>query len=221
MADLVTTLITFIDYQVVLTAVVLYVVAMWLMFCLWVFLDARKRYHSVWVALMFGVLVFIFTFPALIFYLVVRPEETFMPGAEGYSADQAGVNVPVINFISEDGEVEMAINLQVYKQSHPTADMKVRVDWDSQHPGMQMSAGKENQTQVEVPMESKVEADSRFATLTNKAKGSFKKMLEVSKKQVPTYDLGASESEDTDSTDVRVAEELPKQQNKKKKNKRK
>lgn len=199
MGEFVTSLITLIDYKVVLTALGVYVVAMWLMFCLWVFFDARKRYHSVWTALLFGVLVFVFTFPALIFYLVIRPEETLVDHA-AYFSEPGGVNVPIVNFMGSDGEVEMAINLQVYKQPESMADMKVRVDWDSQKPHMQVQQHSEPMSVIteEDEQPTEVARAGRFSIFATKAKGSFRRILDTSRKQVDEYAQDSDEEEKGD-----------------------
>jgi hypothetical protein len=116
------------DFNFVLSLLVIYVLALWLAFCAWVFLDARRRYARWYVALFITLIVLVLNFPALILYLIVRPEDEEV----GTFAARGGLEVPVVNFVDANGEVKLALNLQIYPNQNPKADMNISVGWDSE-----------------------------------------------------------------------------------------
>jgi hypothetical protein len=127
---------SFINYQSVLLFLVLYFAAMWFMFCLWVFLDAFKRYNSLVMPVIFTLIVLPFNIPGFILYLIARPEEEYVGGESGVSY-AGGVEVPLVKYMGEDGKVKMAINLELDPHVVSTAsDMDVNVAWTSQKSNM-------------------------------------------------------------------------------------
>ncbi len=128
-----------IDYQTVLAAVGIYLLALWLMFCFWVFMDANKRYKKPMVATLMALLVFVFNFPALVFYLIIRPEQDDLADLMALdSAMQGGVQVPIVNFTGANGEVQLSLSLQIHPQLQGQSDMVVNVGWESNNPNMQV-----------------------------------------------------------------------------------
>lgn len=124
------------NFQNVLTFVGIYLFLLWLSFCMWVFVDALKRFDNVFIATILFIVVLILNFPALIFYLVIRPdqdEDNILVLRDGYgNSTEGGVNVPLVNFIGEDG-VAISFQLKINKAamaSQALANMKIDVGFD-------------------------------------------------------------------------------------------
>ncbi len=114
-----------IDFNVVLQGFGIYLALLWIALCVWVYADASKRYKNMLVAVLVTLFVFILNFPALIIYLVIRPEEEFLIKDEMSYSDSAvgGVDVPLVKFTGEDGEVKLSLNLQISPSLNKEADM--------------------------------------------------------------------------------------------------
>src|SRR6185369_12606874 len=96
-----------IDFQKIFIFVIIYLLVLWFLICFWVYNDAKKRYKATHLALIFFLLTLVLNFPALIFYLIIRPENDdehvfYMHSDEEASSNLGGVNVPIVNFIGED-----------------------------------------------------------------------------------------------------------------------
>jgi hypothetical protein len=120
-----------IDYKSLIVYVVGYFFILWLIFCIWVFNDAKKRYKNTFTGLFFALLVLFFNFPALIFYFIIRPEKeddalVYFPQSESLN----GVNIPVVNFTGEDG-VNISFQLKITKSPQSNPDMNVNVEWNA------------------------------------------------------------------------------------------
>ncbi len=124
------------DFSKFILFLLIYLALLWLMFSLWVFVDAQKRYRKPLIAILMFFMVLILNFPMLIFYLIIRPEkedENVMYLQTGES-EFSGVDVPVVNFTGENG-VEMSLVIKFNKPNTVTnQDMKVNVDWVSSNP---------------------------------------------------------------------------------------
>lgn len=183
MADFITAI--FNNSGTILAIIVFYLLSLWLMFCLWIFMDSMRRYHNIFVAVLFTLLVFIFNFPALIFYLIIRPEDEAVAGANG-----SGVNVPLVNFVDQDGQIQMSINLKLGAQMSMTPDMNVNVDWDGNVPTTEYSSKSMGTSQVSsTPTKSsKASALSqRLNFFRSRAGESIKQAVDNSKKKVEDY----------------------------------
>ncbi len=189
MGELLNSILGFVDYQSLLTLVAFYLVALWLMFCFWVVVDARKRYHNVLVAVMMGLLVFVFSFPALIFYLIIRPEEETQDVVYSGAAMVAGANVPMVNFVGPDGEVQMSLNLHIHRQLDTAADMDIHVDLQGQQQVGRPSGLRRAQVAAEV--KESQGGVSFVSRLREKAKSSMDKVIEGSRKQFSEDELDA------------------------------
>lgn len=123
------------NFSKILFFLIAYIVVLWFVFCIWVLFDARKRYKKFFLPILFFIIVLIFNFPALVFYLIVRPEideENVFYLHGGSEEISGGVNVPIVNFIGEDGNVEMTINLKFAKPTQKISDMRINVGWESE-----------------------------------------------------------------------------------------
>ena len=133
------------DYSGIFTAIAVYIVFMWFMFCLWVLIDARKKFGNIWVAILFMLFVLPLNIPGLILYLIVRPEHedwTDITAIDGSGEHHyGGVNVPIMHFTGDDGKINMTFGLSVnpksLNQSDP--DMKIDVAWEGERGDMKMS----------------------------------------------------------------------------------
>lgn len=124
------------DFNGLLLVVLGYLGALWLAFALWVFVDAKRRYQNILIAIGITVAVFILNFPALILYLIVRPEDEWhhhasAPEYSGREYLHGGVEVPVIKFVDRNGDIKLSLNLKVNSNWDPNSDMNVEVAWDS------------------------------------------------------------------------------------------
>ncbi|RMD77644.1 hypothetical protein D6810_00450 [Candidatus Dojkabacteria bacterium] len=95
---------------------VVYIISIWFLLCFWVFRDAKKRYSSLTLAILFSLLVLLLNIPALIFYLIVRPESEsdylLVLGDRNVKNEFDGVNIPIVKFTGEDG-VNIVLNIRV------------------------------------------------------------------------------------------------------------
>ncbi|MDQ7021715.1 MAG: hypothetical protein Q9M91_07945 [Candidatus Dojkabacteria bacterium] len=142
-----------------LPMVLLYVGLMWLMFSAWVFFDSKKRFENIYISIAFFLLVLPFNFPALIFYLIIRPETEdemyhHLHGSESLS-NESGMNVPVINFVDKEGNIDMSINLKIHKKelselnSNKHANLSLDVSWEADEEKVEFTEGskvKKNET---------------------------------------------------------------------------
>ena len=142
-----------INFQSLLVIVIIYIIVLWLMFCVWVFLDARKRYQNTIVALIFFILVLILNFPILVFYLIIRPEKQddnvfYIHDPEGHS--EGGVNIPLVNFMGNEG-LDLTLQIKVNRNiNEGNKDMKINVDWVSKNEKLHV------QEKVEKPVKEEV-----------------------------------------------------------------
>jgi len=134
MIDIIAKLISGGDLTVLLIGVAVYLGLLWALFSFWVFIDAKKRYQKTNIAIVFFVVVLVFNFPALVFYLITRPEDdndyVIFPSEH---LDNRGVNVPIINFVGKDGKVNLSFELKINNPEFVNnSDMSINVDWNSE-----------------------------------------------------------------------------------------
>lgn len=200
MADIVTALLT--NSQTLLVIILFYLAALWLMFCLWVFIDAMKRFRSLPISIILTLLTFVFNFPALVFYLIIRPED---PTLDGY-ASEGGVNVPLMNFVGNDGEVQFSLNLKVNPKYQPGADMDVNVNWKSERADVRPVESTYNlSASVSEPVSSGSSIKDKLAGFRSKATSSFKQVVETSKKKVDDYSQEISSTDEGGEEDDKAA----------------
>lgn len=134
MIDFVAKLISGDGITTILMAAGIYILVLWLMFSFWVFIDAKKRYRKTSIAVLFFFVVFIFNFPALIFYLVTRPEdENDYVVFPADNLSNRGINIPVVNFVGKDGKVNFSFELKINNpETVQPSDMVVDVNWKSE-----------------------------------------------------------------------------------------
>jgi len=96
---------------------------------IWVFYDAKKRFINRRTAMLIALGNIFFMLPFLLLYLLFRPIEEDYFG----ESQQGGLNVPIINFIGEDG-VAMTLELKINNHKimpENSSEMKVDVSFDS------------------------------------------------------------------------------------------
>jgi hypothetical protein len=124
------------NFNVIFILIGVYLGFLWTIFSFWVLIDAQKRYQRHIISVPLFLFVLLFNFPALIFYLVTRPdfEETGLFNLANNPSDHqshGGVHVPLINFKGDEG-VELTLELKVSKkQLERPSDMQINVDWIS------------------------------------------------------------------------------------------
>lgn len=118
------------DYSLLVSIVVGYFFIIWFIISLWVFFDARKRHSSVMLCILYWFFVFIFGPPALIFYIMIRPEHTL---EEDYLMNMALSGEKDVRPIYFDGEKGFDISINLSVQPKEDADgkhkMNMNVEW--------------------------------------------------------------------------------------------
>ena len=161
MIDLIAKLISGDGLSTVLVGVALYLGLLWALFSFWVYVDAKKRYQKTVIAVVFFIVVLVFNFPALVFYLITRPEDendyVLLPSEH---LNNKGINVPIVNFVGKDGKVNLSFELKINNPEFVNnSDMAINIDWKSQKPEF---------VQEVMPVEVKVETNSKEENRKNK-----------------------------------------------------
>jgi len=161
MIDLIAKLISGDGLSTVLVGVALYLGLLWALFSFWVYVDAKKRYQKTVIAVVFFIVVLVFNFPALVFYLITRPEDendyVLLPSEH---LNNKGINVPIVNFVGKDGKVNLSFELKINNPEFVNnSDMAINIDWKSQKPQF---------VQEVKPAEVKVETTSKEENKKNK-----------------------------------------------------
>jgi len=122
-----------IDYAMLVSIIITYLFIIWFVVSIWVFADARKRYSSIITPFLFTIFIIFFGPPALIFYILIRPEHTLEEDYYMSMAMSGGKESRPIQFNGDDG-FDIAINLSVKpKQSQEKShQMLVDVEWNPQ-----------------------------------------------------------------------------------------
>lgn len=113
---------------------ILYLLVLWILFPVWVYLDAKKRYESSYIASIFFIFILPFNLPGFIFYLIIRPDnhhDAHIQGADNYDG---AVNIPVANFINDKGimmSLNLTINNEILKHDQ-SINMNVNFDADKE-----------------------------------------------------------------------------------------
>lgn len=119
-----------IDYAFWISICVAYFFIIWFIVCIWVFSDARRRYESTITCVLFFIFTILFGPPALIFYIMIRPEHTL---EEDYLINLALSGEKELKPIYFDGEhgFDISINLSVQPKSGAQDEhkMNMSVQW--------------------------------------------------------------------------------------------
>jgi hypothetical protein len=148
-------------------------------------MDARKRYNGIWMPIAITLIVFVLNFPALVLYLIVRPDEEYFDqwadASHGHGSHHHGLEVPVVKFTDDNGEVKLSLNLKINSDWKPNSDMNVEVAWDSERKDIELSARKaapvEEGTQESIGSRSlRSGIKRRVFSIGSRAKGSLRKL---------------------------------------------
>lgn len=199
-----------IDFQGILTFVLIYLGIIWVLVSVWVFSDAKKRYDSMLLTIALFLVVLVFNFPALIFYLIIRPEHedehVFYFHGNNEMQEYPGVNVPIVNFVGKDG-FKISLNMNIGNPENAVnSALDVNVDWKSDDANMKIS-----ETKKAVVVTSPKVAEAVSAT-TQKASDRFKdvrsKFSSAFKRKPKVVDIGkveeAAKTEDKKVEDKKV-----------------
>lgn len=173
-------------FQNVLRFFVIYLIILWVAFSLWVFTDAKKRYKNIVVAALVALFVLVFNFPALVLYFVVRPEDPlFMEDSSYYSV--GGVDVPLVKFVGDKGEVKMSLNLHITSELHKQADMSLDLGISGERADFSIGQSKKVETQKETSVENSPRklsdhVSEKDANIVKKTKGRVSKSLKEAAK---------------------------------------
>ncbi len=120
-----------VNYSLILSFVAAYIIFMWFIVSIWLLTDARKRYKSGIQPILYAIFVLFFGPPALIFYIMIRPEHTL---DEDYYINLALSGEKQSRPIYFDGERGFDINVNLSVQPKETSEdnkhkMNVEVSW--------------------------------------------------------------------------------------------
>lgn len=177
------------NFQNIAAFVGVYLILLWLAFCAWVYADAMKRYDNVFLSVVWFVAVLILNFPALIFYFIVRPdkedENILVIKDGGVSSTDGGINVPLVNFIGEEG-VAISFQLKINKsaiQSDAVSNMKIDVGFDNKDLEALQSTVKEETESLSSEIQNNIEQSETIATqdISNSNNSSISKLKSAAK----------------------------------------
>lgn len=162
------------DFGKILVCGLIYMLLFWFAICVWVYNDAKRRYQNSdpRTPLLIATGVFILFFPALVFYLAVRPHPEDLDWG-GYG--DGGVNVPIVNFKGEKG-IEMTLELNIHPSNENVQDkpndMKIDIEWKADRDDLEKKELEEGERN-----------DAKFWDKFDKFKGELKgKFEDISKK---------------------------------------
>ena len=122
-----------IDYSLIVTIVVAYFVFLWFVISIWVFIDAKKRYDSLIIRVLVWLFVLLFGPPALIFYILIRPEHTLEEEYYMNMALSGDRELKPIHFDGEKGfEIALNISVQPREIDADKHKMYMNVEWSPQ-----------------------------------------------------------------------------------------
>lgn len=213
-----------VDYAMLISILVSYFFIIWFVICIWVFNDARKRYIKFITSFLFTLFVLLFGPPALIFYILVRPEHTL---EEDYLINLALSGEREMKPIYFDGDSGFDISINLSVQPKNSADDKhklnMSIDWMPQKKGLEnvvINEGRSSGKKSGITQSFK----TALQHLAEKVRGVQKQVSTSMKKRIEEKGglekgVQSEETSDTDIKEVRK-ENTPKQKKKKKKKKR-
>lgn len=156
-----------INFETIGAFILIYFASIWILFCLWVFIDSKRRFEKNSIAVAFFFIVLIFNFPGLIFYLIIRPDKNedhylYLQNNEIISDQESkgGIDVPIVNFIGENGEINLSFQLRVNKS----------LSMNNIVPNIQAAAAEGMQVNVELPSTIANDVKSSAVVVEPKAK---------------------------------------------------
>ena len=118
-----------INYNLVIIGVLAYLAILWIAICIWVYTDARKRYESIIYPIIIFLFVLVFNIPALIFYVMIRPDFTFEEEELLEAAVYNRKKLEPIIFSGTEG-FDISLNLRVIPRRNEDGQSKHEMDLD-------------------------------------------------------------------------------------------
>ncbi len=214
------------DFNEVGKLFLIWIAALWVVFCVWVFVDAKKRYKSSAWAFFFFFAVLILNFPALVLYLIIRPENeenhVIYLANESTSSVTGGVNVPLINFTGEDGLVKLSLSLSMSKGVNEDVQFDIKVNDTDKFEITEAPVKESLDLAVNVDSDSVVEKEDKpkkksrlslekFRQRTSSLGSSLRSKLTLPKRKVKVKEIEVEKVEESAPVvdDKPVAEEKP------------
>jgi len=127
-----------VNYSLILSFIAAYIIFLWFIVSVWSFFDAKKRYQSILQPIFFTIFVLLFGPPALIFYIMIRPEHTL---DEDYYVNLALSGEKQARPIYFSGDKGFDINLNLSVQPKDISEngqhkMNVEVSWIPKNGGV-------------------------------------------------------------------------------------
>ena len=110
-----------VDYALIISIVVGYLLVVWFVVCTWVFADSRQRYESFFTSVFLTIVVFLLGPPFLMIYILIRPEHTL---EEDYYMNLALSGERELKPIQFDGDKGFDFNLNISVEPKKTKDKK-------------------------------------------------------------------------------------------------
>lgn len=114
--------------ETIILVTFMYLMILWLLVPIWVYVDANKRFKDKRIARLLFVLVLPFNIPALIFYIIIRPE---LDSEVEFSGEDHLINVPMVKFIDQDkNDFIMSFELKINgnkMNANPNSNMSVNL----------------------------------------------------------------------------------------------
>ena len=119
-----------IDYTLIISLILSYLFLLWFIITIWVFFDAKKRYRKLLMNILIWLFIFAFGPPALIFYILVRPEHTLEEEDIMNMALSGERAMKPIHFDGNRGfEISMNFSVQPKQVASDQHKMLMNVEW--------------------------------------------------------------------------------------------
>lgn len=119
-----------VNYALIISVIVSYFLVIWFIVSIWVFFDARKRYPLLITSTLFALFTVLFGPPALIFYIMVRPEHTLEEDYYMSFALSGEKEARPIYFDGNRGfDISINLSLQPKESDKDKHKMRMNVEW--------------------------------------------------------------------------------------------
>lgn len=185
-----------IDYRSILTYSLVYLLSLWLLFAVWIYFDAKKRYKNSVLPYILFLVVFILNFPALIFYLIIRPEDEedyvfiHQPESSSNAAhSNGGVVVPLAQFANENGDSVLTFQISINKEAvNPHMDVSVKVSDKLDTKAVEIDSNSINNSEKVASIQEEKQAKPSFVDVLKSKFLKAKSKIIVYIKQLKEYE---------------------------------
>ncbi len=110
-----------------------YLLILWILVPTWVYLDSKKKFNNPYLPVLFFFLILPLNIPGLIFYIIIRPDES--DDMEGSSIDDHILHVPIVKFLDKSNDFVMSFDLRINgkvidKEKRSNLNMNLSIDPD-------------------------------------------------------------------------------------------